>query len=386
MDFTIPEEIGMLRQLMRRFIDDELLPLEMEYADTHYLPDDIYEGLRAKARAVGLWNLSVPEEFGGAGLGVLETAFITEISSRSTVPPYRSPGVFGVHGSPFLYQGTDEQKKRWLYPVLEGKFSMAFAQSEPDSGSDPAAMKTTAVRDGDDWIINGRKIWISNAQRADAIQVMTATDREKGSHGGITGFIVEKGTPGFEVVREIGMISTDRPCELAFVDCRVPDANRIGDVGSGFVIAQKLLTAGRLNHGPAALGKCDRAQEMAVDQAKQRVVFGKPIASRQAIQWMLADSAVEIRATRLMSYEGAWKADQGEDTRLEASMIKLFATETMGRVVDRAMQIHGAMGMSKDLVLERMYRDARTRRIGEGTSEIHRFVIARSLLGREATS
>jgi acyl-CoA dehydrogenase len=381
MDFTIPDEIKMLRQLMRRFVDDELIPLEMEYGDNHYLPDELYQSLRDKAKQLGLWNLNVPEEYGGAGLSVLDNAFLTEIASRSTVPAYRAPTVFGGSATPILFEASEEIKQEFLYPALDGKIHIAFAQSEPNAGSDPGGMETFAEKQGDDWVINGRKIWISNAQRAAAVQLLAATDRSKGSHGGITAFIVPTGTPGYEIVRQIDMISSDRPCELAFVDCRIPDRYRIGEVGQGFVLGQKLLTRGRMNHGPVALGKCDRALEMAIDYARQRVVFGEPIAKKQAIQWMLADSAVEIHATRLMSYHGSWKADQGQDVRAEASIVKLHATETMGRVVDRAIQVHGAMGVTKDLVLERMYRDARTRRIGEGTSEIHRWVIARWLIG-----
>ncbi len=380
MEFAIPEEIQMLRQLVRRFVDDDLIPLEMDYADAHQLPDEVMGPLRDKAKKLGLWNLAIPEEYGGGGLSNLENAFITEIYSRSTVPAYRAPSVFFGTATPILFEASQEIQQEWLIPALDGRIHIAFAQSEPDAGSDPGLMKTTAVRDGDDWVINGRKIWISNAQKAAAVQLLAATDRTKGSRGGITAFLVPTGTPGYEIVREIEMISSDNPCEISFVDCRIPDRYRIGEVGQGFVLGQKLLVRGRLNHGPVALGKCDRALEMAVEYARTRQISDGPIGNKQAIQWMLADSAIEIHATRLMSYHGAWKADQGLDTRVDASMIKIQATETMHRVVDRAIQVHGAMGVTKDLVLERMYRDARTRRIGEGTSEIHRYVIARAQL------
>ncbi len=380
MDFNFSEEERMVQQLTRRFVQEELYPLEKEYLHEDQLPIPVEKELERKARAIGLWALNTPKEHGGAGISTPGLCLVSEEKYHALLGDYRKSWGIGGDPSPIMYEMSEEQKQRWFYPEVRGEKHGGFCQSEPNAGSDPASMETTAVRDGDEWVLNGVKLWISSAQRADFFQVLAVTDKEKRGRGGITCFIVEKGTPGFRVSRMVPMMGGEEVGELTFEDCRVPDFNRVGNVGYGFVLGQKLLAKGRLMHGPGAVGIADRCLDMGIKHAKVRVTFGQPIANRQAIQWMLADSAVEIHATRLMSWHCAWKYDQGQDIRQEASMVKVFSGEMSGRVVDRVVQIHGAYGLSKDLPLEKTYRVVRHRRVGEGTVEIHRFVIARNLL------
>jgi len=241
-------------------------------------------------------------------------------------------------------------------------------------------MQTTAVKKGDQWVINGRKIWISRAHVADFIIVMAVTDKEKRARGGITAFLVDKGTPGLILQRQIPVIGGHAPWEIVFEDMTLPESQVLGPVGQGFAPMQLRLTVRRLEIGSWCVGTAQRCLDMMVEYAKQRVTFGQRLADRQAVQWFIADSATDIYASRLMTYHGAWKFDQGEDVRQEASMLKIFATEMATRVADRAMQVHGGMGMSKDLPLEFIYRRLRPMRIFEGPTEIHRWVVARSLL------
>jgi alkylation response protein AidB-like acyl-CoA dehydrogenase len=275
---------------------------------------------------------------------------------------------------------TPEQRERYLVPYARGEKRSAIAISEPGAGSDPAGMQTTAIKKGDQWVINGRKIWISRAHIADFLIVMALTDKEKRARGGITAFLVDKGTPGLILQRQIPVIGGHAPWELVFEDMTVPDSHVLGHIGQGFAPMQLRLTVRRLEIGSWCVGSAQRCLDMMVDYAKQRVTFGQRLADRQAIQWFIADAATDIYAARLMTYHGAWKFDQGEDVRQEASMLKVFATEMATRIADHAMQVHGGMGMSKDLPLEFIYRRLRPMRIFEGPSEIHRWVIARSLL------
>jgi len=275
---------------------------------------------------------------------------------------------------------TPEQRERYLIPYAQGTKRSAIAISEPGAGSDPAGMQTTAVKKGDQWVINGRKIWISRAHVADFIIVMAVTDKEKRARGGITAFLVDKGTPGLILQRQIPVIGGHAPWEIVFEDMALPESQVLGPVGQGFAPMQLRLTVRRLEIGSWCVGMAQRCLDMMVEYAKQRVTFGQRLADRQAVQWFIADSATDIYASRLMTYHGSWKFDQGEDVRQEASMLKIFATEMATRVADRAMQVHGGMGMSKDLPLEFIYRRLRPMRIFEGPTEIHRWVVARSLL------
>jgi acyl-CoA dehydrogenase len=378
MDFALPYEITELRDLVRRFVADELVPLEPHVPREWEweLPREVEERLNARAKELGLWALSVPEEHGGAGLGTLGRAVVDEELGR-TLTPWNIPG----EPSAILYACNAEQRERFLYPVIRGEKQTCFAQTEPDAGSDPAMMQTRAVRDGDDWVINGTKRFISFAHRADFVQLFAVTDPEKRQHGGITCFLVERGTPGYKLVGRTRIMGREAPSELLFEDCRVPHANVLGEVGRGFALAQTWLSAhDRMGLGPKAVGRSERALDMATDYAKMRVTFGRPLADRQAIQWMLADSALEIHQCRLMTYHAAWKADQGQDMRIEASMIRLFASEMQSRVIDRAIQIHGGVGLSDELPLAAFYQHVRSYRISGGASEIQRMILARHVL------
>ena len=386
MDFSLLEEHRMLQDTVRRFVRQELLPLEslVLQRDTEghtgedILPHDVEEKLFAKAQQAGLWGLDVPEEFGGLNLGALPKCLANEELHKCVTPFTFPPDAPNLHM--LMQTCTPEQRERYLIPYAQGKKRSAIAISEPGAGSDPAGMQTTAVKKGDQWVINGRKIWISRAHIADFMIVMAVTDKEKRARGGITAFLVDKGTPGLILQRQIPVIGGHAPWEIVFEDMTLPESHVLGEIGQGFAPMQLRLTVRRLEIGSWCVGMAQRALDMMIDYAKQRVTFGQRLADRQAVQWFIADSATDIYASRLMAHHGAWKFDQGEDVRQEASMLKIFATEMATRVVDRAMQVHGGMGMSKDLPLEFMYRRLRPMRIFEGPTEVHRWVVARSLL------
>ncbi len=386
MDFSLLEEHRMLQDTVRKFVRQELMPLEslVLQRDTEghtgedILPQDVEEKLLAKAQAAGLWGLDVPEEFGGLNLSALPKCLANEELHKCVTPFTFPPDAPNLHM--LMQTCTPEQRERYLIPYAQGKARSAIAISEPGAGSDPAGMQTTAVKKGDQWVINGRKIWISRAHVADFMIVMAITDKEKRARGGITAFLVDKNTPGLILQRQIPVIGGHAPWEIVFEDMTLPESQVLGEIGQGFAPMQLRLTVRRLEIGAWCVGMAQRCLDMMIDYAKQRVTFGQRLADRQAVQWFIADSATDIYASRLMAHHGAWKFDQGEDVRQEASMLKIFATEMATRVVDRAMQVHGGMGMSKDLPLEFMYRRLRPMRIFEGPTEVHRWVVARSLL------
>ena len=291
-------------------------------------------------------------------------------------------GVFGGAGLAQLFEANDDQKARYLQPMLRGEKRGFFGLTEPSGGSDPArAIRTRAVRDGDDWIINGSKIFISGADRAHFGLVFARTDPEKG-RGGVTCFIVDTDTPGFHVRRVVHTLRAARyATELSFVDMRVPNANVLGKLNGGFAIANDRLSRQRIPYAAGCIGVAVLAHEMAVEYAGQRETFGAPLASRQAIQWMLVDNEIDIENARWLTLAAADRAERGEDFRKQAAMAKLVATEGASRVVDRCMQIYGGYGVTKDFPFERWYREMRIRRIGEGPSEVQRHIIARDILG-----
>ena len=379
MDFGLSEEQSMLQGLARRYTQEELLLLEREYLRFDRLPEDVMTQLEQKARSLGLWALTTPREVGGAGVGQLGSCLVREETSRAVLGAMQGDGI-GGDPSPILYHCTEAQKERFFYPVIRGDKKAGFAQTEPNVGSDPATLELRATRMGDTYVLDGIKTFIGGAGREDFYTVLVRTNPENRGRGGVSCVVVEQGTPGFQVARVIPMMAGEAPVELVFDNCVVPADNRIGEEGEGFALGQRFLGIGRLRFGPNCVGIAERALGMAVSYSKQRVTFGRPIADRQAIQWMLADSATEIHATRMMTYHAAVKADRGEDFRQEASIVKVYASEMVNRVVDRAVQVHGAVGLSKDLPLEKMYRQVRHKRIGEGTAEIQRFIIARNLL------
>ena len=276
---------------------------------------------------------------------------------------------------------TERQKDAYLAPYVRGETISAIGISEPGAGGDPGGMITRAAREGEDWVINGRKIWISRAADADFTILMAVTDKEKGARGGISAFLVDKGTPGFNVVRPIPMIGGAITYEVLLEDCRVEGWKLLGTEGQGFVPMQLRLGTRRLEMAAWSVGMAQRALDMICDYAPQRVTFGQPLSQRQAVQWWVADAATKIHAARLMTYDCAWKLDQGRDVRVEISMIKAFATEMAWEVIDHAMQTFGAMGMTKEMPLQLMAAKVRTMRIYDGPTEVHKWVVARNLLG-----
>ena len=387
MDHELSEEHRMLRDLVARFVEDELMPLEANViareikGEETRLTQEELEPLLGKCRELGLWGLDAPEEVGGVDLPAVALVGVNEEIGRTITPFTFPPDSPNLHM--LLATANDEQRKKYLDPYASGEMHSAIAISEPGAGGDPAGMMTRAVKDGDDWVINGRKIWISRVSYADFVIVMAVTDPELRARGGITAFIVEKGTPGFEIEREIPMLAGARTYEVVFDDCRVPSSQILGEIGHGFAPMQLRLTVRRLQIGAWAVGMARRALDMMCEHAKQRVTFGAALADRQAIQWWIADAATKIHACRLMVMDAAVKQDAGQDIRTEASMIKVFATEMVSEVIDHAMQTFGAMGMTKELPLQLMAQRARLMRIYEGPSEVHRMVIARRKL-REA--
>ncbi len=382
MDFDLPEELQMLKETVKRFVDKELIPLEREFRpDGDEMPDHILRRLQEKAKAVGLWMLEVPQECGGAGLHLLTRCVIEEEVWRSIVIPFRHNEVFGPEVRPILFHCNEEQKERFLFPVLRGEKRICFAQTEPDAGSDPASMRTRAISDGDYFILNGTKRFITGAGYSDYAQVMAVTDPEKRARGGITCFIVDLKSPGVTLARQWPTMMGDAPWEIVFDNLRVPANNVIGKVGEGFTLAQQWITDGRIRgHGARSLGMAQRALDMMMDYSHHRITFGRPLAERQAIQFMIADSAMELHAARLMVYECAWRFDRGEDVRNLSYMVKIVCAEMAGRVVDRAIQVHGGVGLTKDLPLELWYRQLRSIRITEGSTEVLRWRLAQNLL------
>lgn len=379
MDFYVPEELKMLQQTVRRFVEEKLEPISARVEEEDRIPEDIVEEMKR----LSLFGLSIPEEYGGLGIGmvghclVFEELSKTNFCFRTRISTNNGLGVTGL-----LLRGTPEQKSRYLPGFARGELMAAFALSEPSAGSDAANIRTTAVHCGDHYVLNGVKHFITNGDIADVVTVLAVTDPGKGARGGITSFLVEKGTPGFSVGsidRKMGQHGSNT-CELIFEDCRVPVENVLGAEGEGFLIAMKVLDRGRLNMASCCVGSAQKLLDLGVKYATERVQFGKPIGEHQAVQIMLADMATEIYAGRMMVYRTAWLKDQGQEIRAEAAMTKLFCSEMANRVADRVMQIHGGAGYMKDFPIERFFRDLRLTRIYEGTSEIQRLVIARELL------
>jgi acyl-CoA dehydrogenase len=375
------DEERMLLELVERFVDERLMPLERAVlareADGRplELTEDEERPLLDLCRELGLWALDAPEDMGGAALPARVMLAIHERLAR-TITPFQFPP-----DSPNLHMldavASPEQREKYLEPYAQGAAKSAMAISEPDAGSDPAAMRTRAVKDGEHWVINGRKIWVSRVPSSDFTILMAVTDPALGARGGITAFIVDRDTPGFEIEREIPMLGGLRTYELRIDDLRLHDRQVLGEVGQGFAPMQKRLTVRRLEIGARGVGMATRALAMMCDHVQQREVFGHKLADRQAIQWWIADAATNIHATRLLVQDAARKADRGEDIRTEASMIKVFATEMASQVVDHAMQSFGALGMTREMPFGVLSQRLRLARIYEGPTEVHRMVIAR---------
>jgi alkylation response protein AidB-like acyl-CoA dehydrogenase len=388
MNFELDEDHRMIADLVRRFVEDELVPLEQGVLDRAIAGEEVQltpeetERVNAVSRELGLWGLDAPEDVGGHDLPAVAMVGVNEAMGRTIVPytlPPDSPNLRMLAATV-----DDRQREAYLAPYVRGETISAIGISEPGAGADPAGMKTYAVRDGDDWIINGRKIWITKANRADFTILMAVTDREKGARGGISAFLVDRDAPGFQVVRPIPVIGGETLYEVVLEDCRVPGWKLLGTEGQGFAPMQLRLATRRAEMAANAIGMAQRALDMMIDYAPQRTTFGKPLSERQTIQNWVSDAAIKLHAARLMTYDCAWKLDQGRDTRTEVSMIKSFALETAWEVLDHAMQCFGAMGMTREMPLQQMAARIRLMRIYDGPTEIHNWVVARNLLGTRA--
>jgi acyl-CoA dehydrogenase len=385
MQFELAEEHRMLKDLVRRFVDQELMPLEKAVMERDIasgrpgLSAEEHARIDKVSREMGLWGLDAPEDIGGVDLPMVAMVGVNEEMGKTIVPytlPPDSPNLRML-----MATVNDRQREAYLAPYVRGETISAIGISEPGAGADPAGMTTRAVRDGEDWILNGRKIWISRAAEADFTITMAVTDKEKGARGGVSAFLIDKGTPGFNVLRAIPMIGGAVTYEIALDDCRVEGWKLLGTEGQGFAPMQLRLGTRRIEMAAWSIGMAQRALDMICEYAPQRKTFGAPLSSRQAIQWWVADAATRIHAARLMTYDCAWKLDQGRDVRVEISMIKAYATEMAYEVVDHAMQTFGAMGMTRELPLQLMSARLRTMRIYDGPTEVHKWVVARNLMG-----
>ena len=383
-DYGLSDELKMLQSTVRKFVKTEIIPIEQtQDPDATELPKEEVARLQEKARAMGMFQPFAPVEYGGGGLDFFsETVFMEEVSKHRQGLYNPGCGAFGYAINPILYAGTAEQKEKYLKGCIQGKMRGCFAITEPSGGSDPArAIRTRAKKTSKGWIINGNKIWISWAKVSQFVTVFVRTDDGPiGTRGEITCFIVETGTPGYTISNAIPVIRPEAPYELIFEDCLVSEDQILGVRGGGFDLLKSLLTQNRIPYAAQCVGIAQEALEMAIEYSKIRETFGKPLSQRQAVQWMLADSALELHAARLVIYNAARCRAENKPFEIESSMAKLMASEVAMNVVDRVIQIHGGMGLAKELPLERWYRELRTRRIGEGPSEVHRMVISRDLL------
>jgi acyl-CoA dehydrogenase len=380
MDFELPEELRLFKAELRRFVDEEMIPVEKDTLQDGELKPHYREKFTARAKELGLWMMEVPEEHGGVGLSVVGRAVVWEELARTIALPSRGESITGPVVRAILFSLTGELREKYLLPVLAGKKRACFAQTEPDAGSDPGGMRTFALREGDHYVINGVKRFITGAGKSDFMQLMAATDRTKGSRGGISCFLVDMDTPGVKLTTQYETMMGDRPWEIVLDNVKVPVANRVGEEGKGFGLAQKWLGLGRVKHGARALGVAERALELATSYAKQRSTFGRPLAERQGIQWMLADIWIELQAARLLVFKAASGLDAGLDVRADPYTAKYVADEMAFRAVDTCMQIHGGIGLTTDLPIEKMWRQQRSYRITEGASEVMKMVIARHVL------
>ena len=383
MDLSLTDEEREIREWVRTFVRKEIMPLEPEVLarerrnEQGLRPEEL-QALQDKAKQSGFFGVHTPEEYGGMGLGAVMNALIEVELGRSFVQ-FR----FGGEADNILYFANEEQKERYLVPTINGDRRSCFAITEPGAGSDARAIRTSAVREGDEWVINGEKTFITGGNEADFTMVFAVTDKEKGADGGVTCFLVDR-DQGWRS-EYIDTMGEWGPAALVFEDVRVPHSAILGEEGKGFELAMRWIGKGRYLLPARALGACERLVEMGMEHARTRVTFGKPIADRQAIQWMVADSAVEIEALRWLVLTAAWQVDHDIDSRQAQSMAKLFGGVKANEIVDRVLQMHGGMGYTRELPVERWYRELRLLRIYEGTDEIQRRTIARNLLKGHAT-
>lgn len=372
-DFSLSDEERQIRDTVRAFVGSEVMPLEPEVlrnerAGQPGLDPTVLRELQAKARRIGFWGVNTPEEYGGMNLGAVMAAIVAMETGRTFVP-----FSFGGTADNILYACDDQQQQRYLLPTLEGERISCFAITEPGAGSDARNIRSTARRDGGDYVINGEKTFITHGNEADFVMVFAVVP-----DAGVTCFLADRDA-GWKS-EPIPTMGEWGPASLVFTDVRVPAANVLGEVGKGFELAMSWIRQGRYMIPARAVGSAERLLQMAIDYAKIRRSMGHPIADYQAIQWQIADSQVEIEATKWLTLHAAWRVQQGLDARHASSIAKLDGAVMANRVVDRVMQIHGGMGYTKELPVERWYRELRLLRIYEGTDEIQRRTIARNLL------
>ncbi|WP_088072274.1 acyl-CoA dehydrogenase family protein [Gottfriedia luciferensis] len=382
MHLRLTDEQKMIQKTIRKFVEKELIPLENEVLRNERegrpgLDPKIEKELQLKAKAAGFWGINTPAEYGGADLGQMMLAIIYMEISKTFVP-----FKFGGYADNILFYCNEDQKKKYLIPTINGEKKSCFAMTEPNAGSDTQNIKMTAVKDGSEWVLNGEKTFITGGNEADFVMVIAITDKEKhkntGGRDGVTCFIVDR-EMGWksEYIHTMGEWG---PAGLVFDNVRVPEENILGELNGGYHLGLEWIGFARWIVGATAVGAAERLLQMAIDYSKERETFGKPIADRQAIQWQIADSAVEIEAAKWLVLNAAYTLDQGEDNRHLASMAKLYGSNMGNRVVDRVLQIHGGIGYTKELPIERWYREARLWRIYDGTDEIQRLIISRNLI------
>ena len=381
MDFGLTDEHHAIVETVRRFVDKELRPHEDEVERLDEVPEELAASIRAKALEAGLYAANMPEEVGGGGLDPVSMVLVERELGRAGY----ALQMLVARPSNVLQACQGEQRERYLLPAVRGERHDCLAMTEPGAGSDVRSMTTRAVLDGSDWVVNGVKHFISHADTADFVILFVSTGVEqtsRGSRSRITALLVDLDLPGVTVRRGSAAVSHRgyHQCELTFEDCRVPAANLLGEEGHGFDLMAEWLGASRLTVAATSVGRGQRVLEMAADWAASRVQFGQPIGRFQAVSFPLADMAVELEAAELLTLKAAWKLGQGTMTDQDAAAAKLYASEALGRVTDRAVQVFGGMGLMSDLPVERFWRDARVERIWDGTSEIQRHIISRSML------
>ncbi len=384
-DLTLTPEVKEMRQRVRSFMDEHIYPNEEALSEHNGQSESLMKDLQSRTKSQRMWAPHLPAEAGGMGIGFMTYVYINEILGRS---PF-APRAFGAQApdsgnAEILWQfGTEEQKQRWLKPLVAGDIRSCFSMTEPEvSGADPTSLQTRAVRDGDEWVINGHKWFTSGAIGASFAIAMCVTDPDADPRRRMSQIIVPTETPGFNIIRSVPVMgeTMGAHCEIRYTDCRVPVTHTLGNPGDGFLIAQKRLGPGRIHHCMRWLGQMQRALELMCQRALSRVAFGSTLAQKQTVQNWIADSVAEIQAARLLTLHAAHKIDTEADARVEISLIKFFGAKVLHDVIDRAIQVHGALGVSGDTPLESMYRQARAARIYDGPDEVHRMVVARRVL------
>ncbi len=390
MDFSIPRHVEAIAHRVRQFVDDEAIPLERELLRSGAeLSVDMVQELRRKARAAKLWAPTMPKSWGGLGLNIQEIAPVFEAAGRSLLGPLAIHCAAPDEGNMHLLHkfADDEQTRRFLVPLAKGETFSAFSMTEPPpgAGSDPRMLRTRALRDGDDWVINGHKWLTSNGLLADFFIIMAVTDPDAHPYQGTTQFLAPRATPGIHILRDVPVMGGEDfggHVEIRYEDLRLPPSAILGGEGQGFMLAQSRLGPARLTHCMRWTGIAQRALEIAAEYASSREAFGSRLTGHQSVQWMLADSEMELKMGRLLIHEAAWRLAQGEQARVETSIAKVQVAETVSRVLDRCVQICGGRGISRDLPLSTWYEKSRAFRIYDGASEVHRMVVARDVIKR----